>query len=215
METTITYEFLYDLLRREKDRTELQNLEEEFYEKTVKYMEEKKDILNSQEEKESIFTGSEVQKTRKQIENIQKIIKELYETREQKILKLSVISSKMSNHSNNRENMLNEERKFYEDITYTLNNYRENLLNNLVRGKTINLETTKLLEKEDKPKHLKKQVMPTNSRKSVKFINEVPSFVGTDLTVYGPFQKEDIAKIPLDIANLLIKSKKVIENENS
>ena len=121
----------------------------------------------------------------------------------------------MSNHSNNRENMLNEERKFYEDITYTLNNYRENLLNNLVRGKTINLETTKLLEKEDKPKHLKKQVMPTNSRKSVKFINEVPSFVGTDLTVYGPFQKEDIAKIPLDIANLLIKSKKVIENENS
>ena len=215
METTITYEFLYDLLRREKDRAELQNLEEEFYEKTVKYMEEKKDILNSQEEKESIFTGSEVQKTRKQIENIQKIIKELYETREQKILSLSVISSKMSNHSNNRENMLNEEKKFYEDITYTLNNYRENLLNNLVRGKTINLETAKLLEKEDKPKHLKKQVMPTNSGKSVKFINEVPSFVGTDLTVYGPFQKEDIAKIPLDIANLLIKSKKVIENENS
>ena len=219
MDSTITYEFLYGILRKEKDKTELQNLEDSFYEKTIRYMEEKKEILKSQEEKESIFTEPEVQKTRKQIENIQKIIKDLYENRENKILQLSVITSKTHNHSNNKENMLNEEKKFYEDITYTLNNYRENLLNNLVRGKKLtieNLEKTGLPKEEiDKPKHLKDQIMPTKLTKSVKFINEVPSFVGTDLNIYGPFQKEDIASVPLDVANLLIRSNKVIENENS
>jgi len=183
--------------------------------KTIKYMEEKKEILKSQEEKESIFTEPEVQKTRKQIENIQKIIKELYDTREKKIIQLSIITSKTNNHSNNKENMLNEEKKFYEDITYTLNNYRENLLNNLVRGKKIAIENLEKNKKRDKPKHLKDQIMPTKLTKSVKFINEVPSFVGTDLNIYGPFQKEDTASIPLDVANLLIKSNKVIENENS
>jgi DNA replication initiation complex subunit (GINS family) len=111
--------------------------------------------------------------------------------------------------------MLNEEKKFYEDITYTLNNYRENLLNNLVRGKKIAIENLEKNKKIDKPKHLKDQIMPTKLTKSVKFINEVPSFVGTDLNIYGPFQKEDTASIPLDVANLLIKSNKVIENENS
>jgi DNA replication initiation complex subunit (GINS family) len=215
MDATITYEFLYDSLRKEKDKTELQKLEDSFYEKTIRYMEEKKEILKSQEEKESIFTEPEVQKTRKQIENIQKIIKELYDTREKKIIQLSLITSKTNNHSNNKENMLNEEKKFYEDITYTLNNYRENLLNNLVRGKKIAIENLEKNKKIDKPKHLKDQIMPTKLTKSVKFINEVPSFVGTDLNIYGPFQKEDTASIPLDVANLLIKSNKVIENENS
>ncbi len=212
METaTITYEFLYDILRREKDRVELQKLEDSFYEKTINYMEEKKQILKSQEKKESIFTEPEVQKTRKQIENIQKIIKELYETRENKILQLATIASKTSNHSNNKENMLKEEKKFYEEISYTLNSFRENLLNNLMRGKKIVLENIS----KDEPKDLKDQIMPPKTTKSLKFINDVPSFVGTDLTVYGPFQKEDTATIPLDVANLLIKSNKAIENENT
>ncbi len=215
MEATITYEFLYDILRREKDRTELQKLEDSFYEKTINYMEEKKQILKSQEEKESIFTEPEVQKTRKQIENIQKIIKELYESRENKIIKLGIITSKTNNHSDHKENMLDEEKKLYEDITYTLNSYRENLLNNLVRGKKIILKDLEKLEQNKEPKHLKDRIMPTKMTKSVRFVNEVPSFVGTDLNVYGPFQKEDTANIPLDIANLLIKSNKVIENENS
>tara|TARA_Y100000310_G_scaffold211572_1_gene212318 strand:+ start:3819 stop:4466 length:648 start_codon:yes stop_codon:yes gene_type:complete len=215
MEATITYEFLYDILRREKDRTELQKLEDSFYKKTIGYMEEKKQILKSQEEKESIFTEPEVQKTRKQIENIQKIIKELYETRENKIIQLGLITSKTNNHSNHKENMLDEEKRFYEDITYTLNSYRENLLNNLVRGKKIVLEIKTKPKENNEPKHLKDQIMPTKTTKSVRFTNEVPSFVGTDLNIYGPFQKEDTANIPLDVANLLIKSKKAIENENS
>tara|TARA_Y100000034_G_C6733665_1_gene325169 strand:- start:72 stop:713 length:642 start_codon:yes stop_codon:yes gene_type:complete len=209
---TITYDFLYDILRREKDRVELQKLDDFFYENTINYMEEKKQILKSQEEKESIFTEPEVQKTRKQIENIQKIIKELYETRENKILQLATMASKTNNHSTHKENMLKEEKSFYEEVSYTLNSYRENLLNNLMRGKKIVLEGP---IKREESKDLKDQIMPPKTTKSLKFINEVPSFVGTDLNIYGPFQKEDTANVPLDVANLLIKSNKAIENENT
>ena len=55
MEATITYEFLYDILRREKDRTELQKLEDSFYEKTINYMEEKKTNIEITRRKRKYF----------------------------------------------------------------------------------------------------------------------------------------------------------------
>jgi DNA replication initiation complex subunit (GINS family) len=207
-EIKITFETLYDILRNERNRTELQKLESTFYEDTINYLEEKKAILKSQEEKKSIFTNSEVQKTRKQIENIQKIIKDIYTTRENKILHLALISSKSNNQLNNIGNMLKEEREFYEEMIYILNNYRQNILNNLISGKAIQ---SKPLE----PKDLKDKELPTKIAKYLTFIKEVPSFVGTDLEKYGPFEKEDKAQIPIEIANLLINSKKAIENENT
>ena len=44
----ITYENLYDILRKEKHNTELQEIDENFYNKILKYIEEKKEILVSQ-----------------------------------------------------------------------------------------------------------------------------------------------------------------------
>ena len=46
MAETITYETLYDLLRKEKNNAELQNIDPLFYDNLVKYIKEKKDILN-------------------------------------------------------------------------------------------------------------------------------------------------------------------------
>jgi DNA replication initiation complex subunit (GINS family) len=46
-EITITYETLYEVLRREKNKTELQELDPLFHTKLVKYIKEKKEILRS------------------------------------------------------------------------------------------------------------------------------------------------------------------------
>ena len=206
--TVITYELLYDALRMEKQRVELQKLDPEFYINITRYIEEKKDILQSQENKDSVFTNTEVQKTRKQIENIQKILKELYERREAKIIELALIATK-SNHTNtaDKESMLKEERTFYKDALYLLSNYRDNTLLSILSGKEI-------ITKEE-PKGLKEENMPPTTTKQLKFLASVPTFVGTDLNVYGPFEKENLAEIPLDVANLLIKTKKAIENEST
>lgn len=41
----------------------------------------------------------------------------------------------------------------------------------------------------------------------VRFIREVPAFVGVDLKTYGPFKPEDIANIPLINAEALVRRK--------
>ena len=68
----ITYETLYEILRREKYNQELQTLDKEFFKNTTTYLNEKESILESQKQKSSIFSATEINKTKKQIENIKK-----------------------------------------------------------------------------------------------------------------------------------------------
>jgi len=210
---TITYETLYDILRREKNRTELQELDAFFYEKLVKYIKEKQEILSSQEKKDSIFTTIEVQKTRKQIENIQKIVKELYEKRESKILQLAIMNSRSKNHTNDKDFMLDSEKGVYDAITQCLNEYREDILHNIVQGKahTKNTYTPEKIE----PKDLKKDEEPTNTTLEVKFKQKLPKFVGTDLNHYGPYEVGDIASLPMDIAELLVSKNQAEETDEN
>ena len=93
-ETIITYETLYDLLRNETYKPELQKLDPEFYKTSIQYLKEKKGILESQEKKESIFSDTETEKTSQQVKSILRIIKELYEKREAKIIQLALVSSR-------------------------------------------------------------------------------------------------------------------------
>lgn len=202
----ITYETLYDILRREKARPELQELPNNYLEDLINYIKKKREILESQESKKSIFTSIEVQKTRKQIENIQKIIKELYERRESKLIQLALIASRTNIGTDEKRVMLPEEQEFYEEVTNKLNFFRENLLYELSIGKLPKIELTHY-----KPKDLKIVEEPNKSTRSLKVLCDIPKFVGTDLETYGPFKEEDITEIPHEIAELLIKQKRAEE----
>tara|TARA_Y100000034_G_scaffold131158_1_gene191308 strand:+ start:367 stop:993 length:627 start_codon:yes stop_codon:yes gene_type:complete len=206
-EITITYETLYDILRREKDRAELQELDQLFFEKLTKYIREKKEILRSQEQKDSIFTTIEVQKTRKQIENIQKIVKELYEKRESKIMQLALMNSRSNSMKNEKSLMLNQEKELYEKVTHILTNSRQDILHNIVLGNNIKTE----------PKRLKTDEKPKTTSKEVKLKQKLSQFIGTDLNNYGPFEKGDNAKLPIEIAEFLITKNQAeeISNENT
>lgn len=200
----ITYETLYDTLRREKNRAELQKLDDSFYQNAIEYIKNKKEILNSQEKKQSIFTTIEVQKTRKQLENIQKMLKELYERRESKIIQLALMSSRTNVLSNDKSLMLKEEKQFYDEIKEHLNHFRENVLQKIVIGKEPDVQ-------RGQPKDLKTDIAPTKKTKLVRLTHEIPKFVGLDLNTYGPFEREDIASLPMEIAELLINKKKAEE----
>ena len=58
----ITYETVYETLRREKFRNELQLLDVEFFDNVLSYLNEKSVILDSQKNRDSIFS-SEYKKT--------------------------------------------------------------------------------------------------------------------------------------------------------
>src|SRR3989344_1673364 len=131
----ITYETLYELLRKEKFRQELQKLDENFFKDVINYLEEKKTILQSQEKKDSIFAPSNIQKTRKQLDNLQKIIKEFYERRETKIIQLAVFSSRTNSTIQDYSAMLEEEKELYKSIVDELNGFRSSILKSLLQGK--------------------------------------------------------------------------------
>ncbi|MBT3394917.1 DNA replication complex GINS family protein [archaeon] len=193
----ITYENLYNILRKEKQNQELQELKETFYNEVMAYIEEKKEILESQQKKESIFTTIEVQKTKKQLENIFKILKELYEKRENKIIYLALLNSKTNEETNEESFMLERELELYESLKKVLDNSRNSIFDSIING-------NKQKEQEDiEPKDLKVEKMPKNSKK-ITILKPIESFVDTNLKTRGPFKKEDMAILPEEIAELLI-----------
>ena len=69
---------------------------------------------------------------------------------------------------------------------------------------------------QEKPQSDFKSVLEIKkSMKLVRFINAVPKFVGPELEEYGPFQEEDIAKLPVEIAEVLISKGRVEEIEEN
>ena len=193
----ITYEGVYDLLRKEKIYPELQKIPDTFLTEVISYLSEKTAILESQRQKDSIFAEKEVEKTAKQLENIKKMLKELYERRENKIVKLALIASKTDSLSDT--DMLKEEQEMYNALVSNLNFYRENILTRVLDKKQPSLNNKTEENKEGE------------NLKTVRFTNPVPQFIGNDQKVYGPFEEEYVANLPSKVAELLIRNKRAEE----
>ena len=203
----ITYENLYEILRREKYRTELQKVDETFFRDVVKYLQEKTAILSSQSQKDSIFASTDLVKTQNQIRNIQKILKELYEKRENKILQAALFSSRTQNPQDTSA-MLPQELAFYRGLKDNLDTYRQGILYQILKNELPNLEIPDI---EVEQKDLKTEDK-TNTI-NVQILEDVPEFVGPDLEVYGPYKKDESLSLQENIAKLLIQTKQA-KNEN-
>ena len=193
-DVVITYEILYEILRREKYRAELQKVDEDFYVNVIKYLQEKSAILESQAKKNSVFASAELEKTQTQLKNVIKILREMYEKRESKIVQFAMFASRSQN-LQDTSSMLPEEYALYCGIKGLLDSYRNGILNNILEGKMpeIKPEEQKDLKTEEK----------TDS-KLVLVLNDVPEFVGPDLNVYGPYRTGETQELPTMVAGMLI-----------
>jgi len=200
MEINITYETLFELLRREKTREELQKLNMSFFSDVVNYLKEKNDALILP--KNDIFAAEERRKAETQMENIRNILKEFYEKREKKIISMALDMSRMSMGALNSEiidtsAMLKEEKELFDYLVDVLNNNRKGVLYNILEAKMPDAKKKEAEEKkeEEKPEQeeQKEELKEENRQKLIRFLLAVPKFVGTDLQEYGPFEKEDIA----------------------
>ena len=192
MVSAINHEILYDLLGREKTRPELQKLEKTFLQDVKEYIKEKQEFLESQKSESSIFSSKESDLIVKQMEQTARVLKELYEKRETKILSLALSSSRTKTKYDTSQ-LLPEELSLYESIKDSLNNTRHNIIEPMLS-----------------PKSEKSQDSGGNLRQ-VKFLNPTPKFLGRDEAVYGPFEQDYIALLPSELAEVLIKTKRVEE----
>lgn len=194
----ITYETIYEILRKEKHEPDIQKLSESFFQEVITYLKEKQAIVDTQKKQDSIFSN-EIEKTEKQIINIKKILKELYEKRENKIIQLSLFNSR-TNQSIDNSSLLPEEQELFNTLIKNLNLYRNGILSRLINTK---------LPKIIKPKDIK--IKNDDSTTLIRFLHPVPKFLGEDLKVYGPFLDQDIANIPSRAAQVLLNKKRAQE----
>lgn len=192
-EVVITFETLFELLRREKSREELQPLEPGFLADVSEYIKKKIEAIDSLKKRIKNKTGNErllkteLKRLELQKKNIEKILQELYERREKKILTMAMHASRVEESIVDKSAMLKHEIKMFEQILCLLNKFRQDILLKL-------LEAGFERQKRQKAERIK-----------IKFLESVPRFVGTDLKEYGPFKEADTAELPYDIAQLLIK----------
>lgn len=208
MEKIITYETLYTILRQEKYKPELQKLDPKFFHNVLSYLKDKNNILSSlQGKSDNLFAAEEIKKTKKQIENCIRVIKELYEKRESKIISLALMSSRINEEQ--KANVTSEEREMLLSVKESLDYYRENILKSLLDGKM-----PELLEKPKALKREKEKELGKDNDAVVEFLESVPSFLGKTQECLGPFEKGEKANLPQEIAHLFIRLGKA-KNENT
>lgn len=184
----MNYEELRKIQLKEKEEIGLQKLPEDFQARVRRYLEEKRKAMEEFSRKENVFSKEMVSKIRSELRNAEKILLDIYERREKKIVNQALLSVRAKVHDTLR--MLPRERKLYERVIEVLRWYRENLF-----------------KEEAKPK-----VGIPRGKKLVRLTSSVPSFVWEE-KIYGPFEKEDLVNLPAEVADLLIKERKACEVE--
>ena len=224
------------MLRNEKKKEELQQLENSFYMDVATYMREKKALLDTKRENEDIFASSDRSKLDYELRSIQRILKELYEKREKKIIDIALNKSRTGSDIINTASMLREEKEFYAAVLNSLDLYRKGILLNMYRGNLpeiakdgvsrINLkveekapQVTKVEEApqvednpdEDMPMETAgvEESTSEQSKTKVKFLHAMPSFVWKDMKVYGPFDQGQEMEIFKEVADLLVRKGRV------
>ncbi len=206
-EIKVTYETLFDLLRREKGRSELQDLESSFYEDVRGYIREKKNSYSASSSR------GEREKINIQLKNVKKILKELYELREKKIVALA--SSKVRTGSDliDTSKFLDVERKFFEDACDLFYKYKSEVLDVIFDddfvGDARESKKVKSFDEKERGEDFKKE--ESNSSPAgddevvnLRILNNLPRFLGVDKKIYGPFNKGDETSMPISTAKLLL-----------
>ncbi len=224
-DAVITYETLFDVLRKEKSRDELQQLPSEFYGRVLGYLRQKRgdaDMVGG-------LSSPSAQKPLIQYQNTLKILRELFERRERKILEMALNRARSERNLIDTAPLLAEERRFFDETSAHLRRFRADLLDLLLRGEAP-LGVTALdpgipnrdgLALEDaapggegvppgsRPSPVAPEVIAAQERCAVRFIAAVPKFLGLSGEIHGPFEPGDTAELPGKVVSVLLKKRRV------
>lgn len=122
--------------------------------------------------------------------NVERLVEDMFNRRERKIFNLALIAARTNIPP---ENLTEEESVFFEQVAAAVKSRRERILDELLMKSPEEKEKIGLIV----------------------FKEEVPAFVGSDMRNYGPFKKGDIAKLPDENKEILLKQGIVEEFEIS
>ena len=171
------YDELYEAWKREKENVELQKVPKNFYAKVAEY------VKKIREERRMLDKNTTKAKLlKREFRNVKNIVEELTRLRYDKALKKSLARETVP-----RDFLTQEEEKLCGEILPLAEAY-QGFLNDILRGRLSDIE------RGEKPKNI-----------LLRFVQEIPAIVGSDMKTYGPFEPEDMATLPAENARILIK----------
>jgi len=182
--------------------------------------------------KESIEKSDKKEKVIKRIhektlENILYMIKDFFDIRSEKILNLS-----RSLQIIDEETLFPVEKDYYKQLflafkgdsktkKYLLASIENNHnIHNTKIDEKEKSQSISILEPDEISTNMESKIAENNQmlKKNqdeeyilIRFTKNIPALVGKDLKVYGPFQKEDIAQLPIQNASILIEENAAIK----
>lgn len=171
-EEAITYEYIRKIQREEQFEAKLCKVPDDFYENAKKYLEQKRKLSQKKEDR-----SGEIE-----IQNTKRILEDIFNRRETKILNQAVFATRTGIPV---QNLTKLEEKFFRQLVELLKFQRE---------KTLNIFNKKTKEKEEE------------KLQKIKFTQDIPEFMGSDLKKYGPFKSGEEVEIPIENAELMVKS---------
>ncbi len=181
----ITYNDLYEALRKERYSEQLQPMIKDFVKEVADYLKDQEERIS----KDKDLFSEELQKNKKHLENAVSIFKELMLRRKKKLLELAFVSAETGISKRDFENMLTFEKDTFEQIMKAVNE-GDKKMEKLLQGRDEGSEA-------GGPKN-----------KLILFKSDTDEFLDLEGNKLGPFKKGDIVNIPQEIANILIVDNK-------
>ena len=235
---TITFDLMFEILRNERSKEDLMELPKDFYKQASLFIKSKNDSIENTKEQKSLMSNEEIMHKRLVLSNIKKVLTEIYERREKKIINLALNKSRTRSNVIDTSSLLVEERTLFEDLVKIFDTNKANILTKIIHGQDVSsiksfvsgMPTSSVPGKDTIPRsHPSDHSQGSSSRReeqydssssaeedqteydgkkatmTVRFLQSVPKFLGKELEVYGPFTEDDMANLPREIAEVLIK----------
>ena len=182
------YNELYAAWQREIDDPTLGALPLDFYAKIAEYLgriKEEDKVLDKKSVKMNLLEHESV--------NVERMLKELLGARYRKIIKTVTKSQKLP-----CELLTAEEARMCETFADFTKAYQK-FTDNLMQGQIA--ESAKATMKVE----VKTEPPPIPKRSTIRFLKNIPAIMGADMKSYGPFVAEDVASLPPQNAQILVK----------
>jgi len=178
----LSFSDIYEAMRKEKYSENLQILPKKFLIEVNDYFREKKEFLSKERD---LFSDVAI-KNKKRLDNAVSSFRDLLRIRKKKILNLAFIASQVGISKKDFENLMPFERDLFEELVKALERAEKNQVADM--SGSVNNEKRHRL---------------------VRFLEDVPAFLGFDGSDIGPFVKGEVGNLESEIVDILAKDKKV------
>lgn len=181
----ITYNDIFEALRKEKYSEKLQPLPKKFVSEVSGYISDKRRIVAN----ESDMFSDEIVKTKKQMENSKSIFDELMLIRKKKLLNLVFVASETGISKADFESMLDFEKELFDKTMESVKEAEKKLSSQFINGSGTS-------------------EVSSGDLKLVLFLQDVEEFVDLQGNTLGPYSKGDIVNLASQVAEILVSDKK-------